>query len=170
MPKFEQLSADFKQKAAQINKLKSKSVKYIAAAAEKMKDANFSAQGFVENGSAKKWPKRKKNTAKNSGKNILFDTGILKNSVKANPAGNLIRVGVDLGKVPYAKAHNEGGRLIQYVKPHTCTHYKTGKRYQVKGFSRKMTLPQRKFLGFSPDIFKIANKDIKHEIDKLFNS
>ena len=64
----------------------------------------------------------------------------------------------------------EGGQFVQYVKAHIRKHYKTGKRYQVRAFSRKLNMPQRKFLGYSPDIIKSAEKDIRYEFDKIFKN
>lgn len=157
--------------ALQIRKMiREDAPKYFKGAMEKMKDANFSAQGFINNGSAERWKPRKKETHLTKGNRILHGTGILQQSVKVLIKGNDIVAGVDLDKVPYAKAHNEGGRIIQYVKPHHRKHYKTGKRYQVKAFTRKITMPKRQYLGYSPDIIKIASKEIKHAIDKIFNS
>lgn len=167
MRDLQNMPGDFRKKQAQIDKLIKAIPKYIAGAAEKMKDANFSAQGFVSNGAATKWPKRKKETAKTSGKRILHQTGLLQNSVKANALADHVRVGVDLGKVPYAKVHNEGGGVVQYVKPHHRKHYKTGKRYQVKSFARKVRYPKRQFLGFSPDIIRATEREVKYQLDKI---
>lgn len=164
------MPGDFRKRQAQIDRLIKTIPKYIAGAAEKMKDANFSAQGFVSNGSSTKWPKRKKETPRTSGKRILHSTGLLQNSVKAHALSNHIKVGVDLGKVPYAKVHNEGGNVVQYVKPHHRKHYKTGKRYQVKSFARKVRYPKRQYLGFSPDIIKAAEREIKYQLDKIMQS
>lgn len=135
-----------------------------------MKDANFSAQGFVANGKADRWPPRKEETPKSKGKRILHGTGTLQNSVKAQALANHVRVGVDLGKVPYAKIHNEGGAVIQYVKPHTRQHPRTGKRYQVKAFARKLRYPKRQYLGFVPDIVKITEREIRYQMDKIMQS
>lgn len=161
---------DIRRKNAQIKILIQKIPKYLAGSAEKMKDANFSAQGFVFNGHAKKWPKRKYETKKTKGKRILHGRGILQSSVKANALSDHIQVGVDLSKVPYAKIHNEGGAVIQYVRPHTRKNHRTRKRYQVKSFSRKIRYPQRRFLGFSPDIIKGTEREIRYQFDKIMKS
>lgn len=169
MQGIEKLTQDLKRKTSQISILKKKIPRYVAAAAEKMKDANFSAEGFIEGGSVKsKWPKRKKETARSSGKRILHSTGILQNSVKAKALAQRVHVGVDLSKVPYAKVHNKGEEIHQEIKAHVRTHPRTGKTYSVGPFTRKVTFPRRKYLGYSPDIFKIADKDIKKEIDRIF--
>jgi hypothetical protein len=154
---------DMKRRAAQLKEIVDKKAPAIfAAAAEKMKDANFSAEGFVVGGSAApKWPKRKTETRRSKGKRILHDRGTMQSSVKAKVrGGGKIHVGLDTDKVPYGPAHNEGGSFIQYIRPHHRTHYKTGKRYQVKGYSRKITLPQRKYLDYSPDIGVMAEREL----------
>ena len=162
---------DLKRKAFLMEELKKKIPKYFAVAAEDMAHANFSAQGFVVDGSTSpKWKKRKKETSRTQGKRILSGTGYLEENVKAKALEDHVKVGVDLTKVPYAKIHNEGGRLTQHVRTHHRTHPKTGKSYQIKAHSRKINMPQRKFLGKSPDIEKRAQKEIDREMDKIFKS
>lgn len=169
MQDIRKMAEDLRDKSEKIRLLQKNTPKYIARAWEKMTDANFSAQGFVENGTARpRWKKRKYETVKSSGKRILFDKGNLRNSIKFQALADRVRAGVDISKVPYAKVHNEGGRLTQYVKAHTRKHWKTGKRYQVRSFSRKLNMPQRKFLGYSPDILKVTEKNLRYEFDKIF--
>lgn len=164
------LASDLRKKLRKVEELKSKIPKYVAGAAEKMKDANFSAQGFVENGNARpRWKKRKRETRLTQGRRILHGNGTMQDSVKVNALSDRIKVGVGLGYVPYAKLHNEGGNIIQQVRAHTRKHYKTGKRHQVRGFSRKMVMPQRKYLGYSPDIFKISDREISYQLRKIFS-
>ena len=59
MRDLQNMLGDFRRKQAQIEQLVKKLPKYVAGAAEKMKDANFPAQGIVSNGKASKWKKRK---------------------------------------------------------------------------------------------------------------
>lgn len=171
MQDIKKLAEDFKGRSEEVRRLQKKIPRYVAAAAEKMKDANFSAQGFVENGTARpQWKKRKQETHFTQGRRILYGNGNLQNNVKAKALAGRVSVGVDLSKVPYAKIHNEGGRFVQYVKAHTRRHRKTDRRHQVRSSSRKLNIPQRKFLGYSPDILKSAEKDIRHEFDKIFKN
>lgn len=159
------LTKDIKQKISPIKGIQDKAPKMLAAAAEKMKDANFSAEGFVIGGTPRpKWKKRKKETGTSEGKRILHGRGTLQNSVKTKALSKFVKVGVDLNKVPYAALHNEGGRVMQNVRPHH-RQLKNGKRQQVKGFMRRINMPQRKFLGYSPDTLKIFTK----ELDAAFN-
>lgn len=171
MQDIRKLTEDLRGKSEEIRRLQKKIPRYVAAAAEKMKDANFSAQGFVENGTARpRWKKRKRENHLTRGRRILYGTGNLQNNVKAKALADRVSVGVDLSKVPYAKIHNEGGQFVQYVKVHTRKHYKTGRRYQVRRFSRKINMPQRKYLGHSSDIFKSTEKDIRYEFDRIFKN
>lgn len=163
-------SADVKKHAAELKRMIDSDVpKFFAGAVERMKDANFSAQGFVINGSASPaWAKRTVETSRSSGKRILHSTGTLQDSVKVLARPGEVRSGVDLGKVPYAQLHNEGGTVQQIVKAHSRKHYRTGKVYEVKTFTRTVTMPKRQYLGWSPDIAKIAEKDMKAAIGKIF--
>lgn len=117
------IASDLNAKMQEVEKLKRRLPSFIAGAVEKMKDANFSAQGFIENGTAKRWKRRKRETPGTRGKRILHSTGTLQNSVKVKVKGNNVVAGIDLSQVPYAKAHNEGGRMVQYVRAHHRRHY-----------------------------------------------
>lgn len=164
----QKLADDLRRKATEIQKLKKKVPGFVAGAAEKMKDANFSAEGFVVGGSARpRWAKRRRETRRTAGKRILSGTGYMQSNVKVKASPGAVRAGVDLSKVPYAKLHNEGGRVIQFVRAHHRTNPRTGKRYQVRAHSRRITMPQRKFLGYSPDIEKIVKKELDYELKKV---
>lgn len=179
MKDVQKFADDLRAKMVEVQKLTKKIPDYVAGAAEKMKDANFAAQGFVVGGSARPcWKKRKKESSRTQGKRILHNTGTLQNSVKIKALSDRVTVGVDLSKVPYAKAHNEGGKIIQHVRPFTrgrklAENIRTHRRVlvggqQVKGFTRRINMPKRQFLGYSPDIFKSSDKDIRREFDKIF--
>lgn len=165
---FRDFARDMSRRMAEVERTISKDVPvYLAVAWEKMKDANFSAQGFVRGGSASpRWPPRKKETPLSKGKRILHGTGLLQNSVRFTPGRSQVRGWVDLGKVPYARVHNEGGTVRQNVRP--FTRRTRGGPVQVRGFSRTLTFPRRQYLGPAPDIFKAAQKDIAAAIKKAF--
>ena len=193
---YRKLTLDMQRRAAEVARVIQRDVPaYIAVAWERMKDANFSAQGFVRGGSAApRWDKRKKETPLTSGKRILHATGTLQASVHFTPgAGDWCRrtkipaawenrpAWVDLGKVPYARIHNEGGRVSQYVRPfsrrlvspnrNTGSLGKPSRRgHPVSGFFRRATYPCRQYLGISPDIFISAHKDIAYAIRRALNS
>ena len=167
---YRKLSLDMQRRAAEMARVIQRDVPaYIAVAWERMKDANFSAQGFVRGGSAApRWDKRKKETPRSSGKRMLHSTGTLQASVHFTPGAGQVRAWVDLGKVPYARIHNEGGRVSQYVRP--FSRVIRGRKQQVAGFFRRATYPRRQYLGISPDIFISAHKDIAYAIRRALNS
>lgn len=144
------LAADMRKHAAEVSKMMEAAPRIIAGAAIKMKDANFSAQGFIENGKvANPWPKRKKETTRTEGKRVLHSTGTMQDSVKSKIAGRRIHLGVDLAKVPYAQIHNEGGKA---------------------GRGLKAEIPERKYLGYTVDIEKITERELSLRLAKIFNS
>ena len=137
---YRKLTLDMQRRAAEMARVIQRDVPaYIAVAWERMKDANFSAQGFVRGGSAvPRWDKRKKETPRTSGKRILHATGTLQASVHFTPGAGQVRAWVDLGKVPYARIHNEGGRVSQYVRP--FSRVIRGRKQQVAGFFRRASM------------------------------
>jgi len=164
------IAEDLSRRQAEVKRFLAKDFpKLVAGAAERIKDASFSAQGFIVNGSPRpKWAKRSKETSRTRNKRVLHATGILQSSVKARVQGVNVAIGVDVGLVPYARVMGEGGRIQQYVKPHHRKNPRGGKRVQVRGFSRKLTYPARPYIGYSPDIFRSAERDAKPMFDKIF--
>lgn len=72
-------------------------------------------------------------------------------------------------KVPYARIHNEGGRVrgIQYVRPYTHPNLLGKGRKQVQGHARKVdfTIPRRQFMGNSVAL----NERILERLKRHFN-
>jgi phage gpG-like protein len=72
-------------------------------------------------------------------------------------------------KVPYARIHNEGGRVrgIQYVRPYTHPNLLGKGRKQVQGHARKVdfTMPRRQFMGNSVAL----NERILERLKRHFN-
>jgi hypothetical protein len=73
-------------------------------------------------------------------------------------------------KVPYARIHNEGGRIrgIQYVRPYTHPNLLGKGRTQVRGHARKVdfSMPRRQFIGVS----RTLNNRILERIKAHYNS
>lgn len=107
------------------------------------------------------WKARAKETAKNKGKNILMQSGTLRNSIRIT---NENAQGVTIGSnVIYAKIHNEGSKETVQVRAHEraigsvdiTELNKRGKPKKkaittpVKAHSRKMNMPKRQFMGVS---------------------
>lgn len=81
--------------------------------------------------------------------------------------------------VPYAKVHNEGYSGVQYVRP-----FRRGRKLasnlaskkvvkvggqNVRGFSRKMIIPKRQFMGNSKDLDNIIDNIITKELTRIAN-
>jgi phage gpG-like protein len=169
---------------------------------------SFRKQGWDDQ-SVQKWQKRKKTERKGrgkyakgedgkrdknsvrsvkSGRAILVKTGDLRRSIKRNPANRAalsIKISTDLD---YAKIHNDGGNVVQYVKPHRrfvdqgdtmgtgVFNIKSRKEKQakvkvkqdVKGFSRKVRMPKRQFMGDSYNLNEKVKAVIVKRLDKIF--
>lgn len=73
-------------------------------------------------------------------------------------------------KVPYARIHNEGGRVrgIQNVRPYTNSNFMGRGRAQIKAHTRRLDfmMPKRQFMGYSP----ILNEQIMQRLKRHFNS
>jgi len=140
---------------------------------------SFNRQGWMGH-YLEPWVKRKAKRDKRPGRAILVDSARLKRSIR------IIRIGIaeaEVGTdVPYAKAHNEGFRGLVTVKAHTRNRYSSSKvgtgkltssgkerlktvhavsgSVNVPQFTRKMNLPKRQFMGYSP----ILENQIKRQL------
>jgi phage gpG-like protein len=147
---------------------------------------NFRKQGFDDK-NVQKWKPRKV-ADKRAGRAILVKTGDLRRSIIRNPANRAaltVKISTDLA---YAKIHNDGGNVIQYVKPHRrfvdqgdtmgtgVFNIKSRKEKQakvkvkqdVKAFSRKVRMPKRQFMGDSYNLNEKVKAVIVKRLDKVF--
>lgn len=146
---------------------------------------NFTRQGFPGK-SFDRWRARKQSAARNQGRAILIDTGRLKRSIRKIATGPLqATFGTD---VPYARAHNYGFKGTVNVKAHKratigTIKVSTGKSDQpfqkkktitgygtVKAHQRKMNLPQRRFIGYSPVLQSILRRKAIIHISRILKS
>lgn len=165
---------------------------------------NFRKQGFDDK-TVQKWKKRQVSERKGrgskksaseletvrsvkAGRAILVKTGDLRRSIIRNPANRAaltVKISTDLA---YAKIHNNGGNVVQYVKPHRrfvdqgdtmgtgVFNIKSRKEKQakvkvkqdVKGFSRKVRMPKRQFIGDSYNLNEKVKAVIVKRLDKVF--
>lgn len=94
------------------------------------------------------WERRKRETPKSEGKNILVSSGTLRRAVRnsiRDVSWDKIRLVVDL---PYAKIHNDGGPGIAFGK-------------------HPFTMPRRRFMGQSLTLSKLQIDTIKQELAKI---
>lgn len=136
---------------------------------------SFKRQGFIDE-RFERWKKRKEGDGKNRKRRaILIKTGRLRRSIRVtSKSTNYVTIGTD---VPYAKIHNEGGRINKEVRVRehkrrargtsTRTARKSKSRspaasITVSAHKRKMntTIDQRQFIGES----KFFNKRIRRKV------
>lgn len=162
-----QLLLDWRKASLEIEALVLKLPKIIGVESIRVIRMNFDLQGYDHGQGVDNWPKRKDSTNKaydkrtnvkgsvfNSASPILSQTHALKRAIKAYPEGkSTVLIGVDLGLVPYAKIHNEGGQ---------------GKAFGKYAFK----MPQRQYMplpdqGPNPKIYKAVHKKIIYERDRI---
>ena len=120
----------------------------------------FTGNAFVP------WEKRKND--KTPGRAILVQTTYLQKSIEVmSENGTSVVFGTT---VPYAKLHNEGGRLRvnQYVRAHHRT--RNGRREQVQAHSRKLDIkfPKRQFIGHSEKLMDSLDEWLFNRILEQF--
>lgn len=131
---------------------------------------NFSKERFVRqnwvDANTEPWKKRKprKRTKRVEKGATLVRSARLKRSIrKLHVSREVITVGTD---VPYAKIHNQGFRGTVNVKAHTRT--RDGKKVNVNGFTRRINVPKRQFIGESAVLKKrierLATAELIHAI------
>lgn len=124
---------------------------------------NFRAQGWRDT-VLNPWKPRSNKAKRNTGRAILVNSGRLKRSIR------LIRIGarsVTIGSdVPYAAAHNDGFKGMVSVPQHTRTVGDTD--ISVRAHTRRMNLPQRRFMGRSLSLTNRLRKVISREVNNAF--
>lgn len=154
---------DFKAIAT---KIKADSKRYAESFCLQWFEDSFQNGGFTDS-SFVAWDARKND--KDAGRAILVQTTYLSKSLEVmRNTPTSMTFGTT---VPYAKLHNEGGRLraVQYVRAFTRTC--RGKREQVQSHSRKIDIkfPKRQFIGHSEKMMQGLDQWLISEIEKRFN-
>lgn len=131
-------------------------------------DDSFQNQGFTD-ASLVKWDERNKPDYRPGGA-ILVNTTYLRKSIAVMQENDSeITFGTN---APYARLHNEGGRLraVQYVRAHHRT--RKGVREQVKAHARKVDIkyPKRQFMGHSHLMMQNLDTWLLKEIQKRFSN
>ncbi len=135
---------------------------------------NFSKQRFVEQNwhdtTPEPWKPRsgkRRGGEKRQNGAILVDSGRLKRSIRVISAdANRVIIGTD---VPYAEIHNEGLDGQVNVRQHTRRSRK-GRLYTVRAHTRRVHMPQRRFLGESHELANqlenLITTELKNAIEK----
>jgi phage gpG-like protein len=148
---------------------------------------NFSKQRFREqnwiDATASPWASRKAGARRNRGRALLIDSGRLRRSIRIITANRTqVTIGTD---VPYAEAHNEGSNEVVSVRAFRRAKMQKQKLYSikthkahlgkvnvgssdVKAHTRKMNMPQRRFIGESVQLNNQIRRHIETELNKLF--
>lgn len=126
---------------------------------------NFREQGFF----GQKWAATKVSKTNKRGKgSILIVTGAMRRSIRSMVRGMAV---VFSSHLPYTTLHNEGGNFSVTVRAHSRTNKKTGNTYTVRSHSRKMTMPQRQFIGDHEKVQQalgdIVNKNLQEFSQRL---
>ena len=130
---------DFNDLARADKHLKNNVPKIIGERARRFFELSFRKQGFTDTAFSK-WKRRKRETKRSIGKNILSNTGMLKNSIRRTKTTKK-QIRISSVGIPYANIHNQG----------------IGK------------MPKRQFIGNSKTLEKGLQKRKEYEIKKLIN-
>lgn len=131
-------------------------------------DDSFQKQGFTD-AAFVPWQKRKEPDRRQGGA-ILVDTTFLRKSLGVLAEDqNSITFGTH---VPYARIHNDGGRLTAAQNVRGFHRVRNGKREQVKPHSRKMNAvyPKRQFIGESKLMMEGLNGWLFKQIEERFKT
>lgn len=130
-----------------------------------MFDRNFREQGFF----GQKWvaTKTSKTNSRGTG-SILIVTGAMRRSIRSMVRGMAI---VFTSNLPYTALHNEGGNFSVTVRAHQRISRKSGEPYTVSSHARKMSMPQRQFIGdherVQQALAEIVNKNLQRVSQRL---
>lgn len=130
--------------------------------------SSFEKQGFTDVG-LRPWPERKKHDA---GRAILVKSGKLRNAVNRSlRTTEWTNISFEVN-LPYAAAHNYGYRGTQYIKPHGRKSNRISRKglmlkAQVSAHTRKMVLPERKFIGNSRVLVVMMDQKVRQNLSRL---
>jgi phage gpG-like protein len=98
---------------------------------------------------------------------LMVKSGRLKRSIRVTKVtSNSVTIGTD---VLYAQAHNEGAVINQTVNIKAHSRKRKGREHKVKAFrrKRKITLPERRFIGESAILMRRVERLIQREITDI---
>ncbi|MDD2984713.1 MAG: phage virion morphogenesis protein [Crocinitomicaceae bacterium] len=168
------MSTDFLRKLNNAAKAVERLPNKLAMEAKRFSTERFQQHNWIGD-TTEPWRARKpkKESKKRAQRGILTDSSRLRTSVRKIYVGSdKIILGTD---VPYAEAHNSGGRFrsTQNVKAHTRNEFRRKgsivKAHSVKGFTRTMNInmPKRQFIGDSPYLNRRLQRMIIAEWNKV---
>jgi phage gpG-like protein len=168
------VSPDFIAKLQRLSKLYRKFPEMAAIEAVNFSKERFVRKNWVDK-SVTAWKARKpspewhsedqkKAAARGS---LMVKSGRLKRSIrKIKVTRNSVTIGTD---VPYAEAHNEGAVINQMVNVKQHSRKRKGRTETVKAHrrKRKITLPERRFIGESAILLRRVERLVQREINDI---
>lgn len=122
-------------------------------------DSNFTRKAFFN----KKWQPAKKLKKRGS---LLITTGSMRRSIIGSVQGRSVKFSSAL---PYTAMHNEGGKFSLNVREHARISRKTRKSATVRAHTRNIIMPQRQFIGDSPEVQTAIKAIISENMFDFFN-
>jgi phage gpG-like protein len=179
-----QFTADIRRRSAQLSRYIATDLpRHVAHMGKKHFGESFTNQGFTDE-TLKPWPEvwRRKPGSKAKGvaasRTILHgETSELRNSIEARPSRDRVVFSSD---VPYARAHNQGFVGGVSVRPHgrrtknsgSASNIRSRKSFasnkaHVRGFTRRVKLPKRQFMGHSATLDRAIIHRAQSDITKI---
>lgn len=143
----------------------------IGNMAKNFYDDSWKREGFIDK-RIEKWPRRSSPDKGKGRRRTLVKTGRLRRSIRMRVSGSRVTI---FTEVPYAKIHNEGGKVTgtANVKAHTRKIGKgrKAKKVPVKAHKRRFnyTMPKRQFMGESDLLNRRIIKNVEQQLEKTFN-
>jgi len=151
---------NFKNVVKRYEKFRRELPKVIGNTAVNFAKDNFRKQGF-QDGGVKRWKERQQ---RDTGRAILVKAGALKRSIRVTrTTRNRVWIGSDR---PYAKIHNEGGRITSTARVRQHTRRTRAGRTSVGAHTRQMNtnIPQRQYIGASKELNRRIRKTIRNRL------
>jgi hypothetical protein len=203
MQSLDALIRDFQKSRAAMDALMKKTPDIIGVESVKIVKQNFLLSGYDSGNGVTPWPKRKNATNKaytaNRGKGgnsnykgsvysaskpLLRQSLALFNSIKFIVSSGYVFIGVDLGIVPYAQVHNEGGTIHQKERT-AVLHFDKNKKFSTAkkaNYAQKNTIaehswsmPKRQYLptksqGANPKMINAIKRKLDFETKKAMKA
>lgn len=168
------ISPDFLTKLNRLSKLYQKFPELAAIEAVNFSKERFVRKNWVDK-SVTRWRPRKASPEWRSEEqkraaargSLMVKSGRLKRSIrKIKVTRNSVTIGTD---VPYAEPHNEGEVINQTINIKTHSRKRKGRTETVKAHKRKrkITLPERRFIGESALLLRRVERLVQREINTI---
>lgn len=167
------------QQLAAFRQFKDAFPRYVGNIAVNFYKDSFRRQGFINQGGLERWPGRKGKGKNKLKRAILVKSGRLRRSPRIIRTGlGYVVVGSD---VPYARIHNEGGRIqatqkVGSFKRKAYTRTWNNKKQKVsaatvKSHSRKINtvIPKRQFMGQSAFLNRRILMTTDYKLKQILN-